>query len=68
ASVAPECNQLKAQYDACFNRWYGEKFLKGDTTDDCGHLFKQYKACVWKTIREKNIDKLINDARKENTF
>lgn len=45
-SISDKCNILKTTYDKCFNQWYSEKFLKGDTTDDCGELFKEYKACV----------------------
>ncbi|KAI8902418.1 mitochondrial distribution/morphology family 35/apoptosis [Globomyces pollinis-pini] len=65
ASISPECNNLKQKYDLCFNTWYSEKYLQGDTTQPCQDLFKEYKACVWKNIKERNIDKLILDATKE---
>ncbi|KAJ3217074.1 Mitochondrial distribution and morphology protein 35 [Dinochytrium kinnereticum] len=68
ASISPECLELKQQYDACFNKWYSEKFLKGKGGEDCEILFKKYRGCVWTAIKEKNIDKLINDARRENPF
>lgn len=45
-SIGPECTELKHKYEACFNRWYSEKFLKGETRDECEPLFKAYKACL----------------------
>ncbi|TPX39374.1 hypothetical protein SeLEV6574_g07262 [Synchytrium endobioticum] len=65
-SLAPECTTLKHDYDACFNKWYSEKFLKGIKGGDCEELFRKYKECVWEAIKDKGIDKLIQDARKES--
>ncbi|CAO3661211.1 unnamed protein product [Rhizopus microsporus] len=62
SSVGVNCTELKQKYDNCFNRWYSEKFLKGDTTPKCEDLFKDYKACVM------GIDKLLDSSRKENPF
>jgi len=46
-SISPECQELKVQYDACFNRWFKEKFLKGLTDDTlCADLFASYQSCV----------------------
>lgn len=48
ASLSPECTALKKEYDDCFNKWYADKFLKGDVNNtDCQDLFKRYRACVW---------------------
>lgn len=42
-----DCSELKQKYDACFNSWFSEKFLKGDTNDSmCAPLLKVYKDCV----------------------
>lgn len=47
SSISPACQTLKDEYDACFNSWFSEHFLKGDTkTDMCTNLFKQYQACI----------------------
>lgn len=46
SSVGANCTDLKLKYDSCFNKWYSEKFLKGDTTSECEDLFKDYRACV----------------------
>jgi len=55
-SIGPECNELKAKYDSCFNVWFSEKFLKGDTSDSmCKPLFVLYQDCVRNAIKEQNI-------------
>ena len=45
-SISPECQELKEKYDSCFNKWFSEKFLKGNTKDECGALFEVYQDCV----------------------
>jgi len=56
-SLDPECNELKQKYDSCFNLWFTEKFLKGDTKDDmCKPLFVLYRDCVREAIKKQNID------------
>ena len=43
-SIGPECSELKAKYDGCFNVWFSEKFLKGkDDEDMCKPLFILYR-------------------------
>ncbi|SAM05445.1 hypothetical protein [Absidia glauca] len=68
SSVGADCTELKHKYDACFNKWYSEKFLKGDTTPECEDLFKDYRACVMVALKDKGIDKLLSDSRKESPF
>jgi len=47
SSISPSCQALKDEYDACFNSWFSEHYLKGDTTADmCTNLFKKYQACI----------------------
>ncbi|XP_014246078.1 TP53-regulated inhibitor of apoptosis 1-like [Cimex lectularius] len=51
------CRTLKEQYDACFNVWFSQKFLKGDYNDSmCAGLLKVYKECVEKTMKENHIE------------
>ncbi|KAL2915510.1 Mitochondrial distribution and morphology protein 35 [Polyrhizophydium stewartii] len=64
ASLTPECAELKQAYDACFNKWYAEKFLKGDRKPACEDIFEKYRACIWKAIKDKKLDKLIEDAQR----
>ena len=50
-SIGKDCNELKAKYDSCFQLWFSEKFLKGDSSEDmCKPLFIVYKDCVRVTI------------------
>lgn len=56
-SVGENCNELKKQYDICFNSWFSEKFLKGNLNDDvCAPLFKVYQECVKTAIKHQKID------------
>lgn len=51
-SVGEGCTELKREYDQCFNRWFAEKFLKGDrSADPCSELFLKYHTCVQVHIR-----------------
>lgn len=46
-SVGEGCTDFKREYDQCFNRWFAEKFLKGDRSGDpCTEMFKKYQHCV----------------------
>ncbi|KAJ5692970.1 hypothetical protein N7462_002393 [Penicillium macrosclerotiorum] len=68
ASIAPECNDIKEKYDTCFLKWYSEKYLRGNTTsNDCEELFKKYKACLTKSLKDKGIDTMLDDARKSSS-
>ena len=60
-SIAPECTELKLSYESCFNTWYEEKFLKGKKDNDCKSLFIKYRNCLEKTLKEKNIDVLLEE-------
>jgi len=56
-SIGPECNELKSKYDSCFNVWFSERFLKGDTSDSmCKPLFVLYQECVRKAIKDQHIN------------
>lgn len=55
-SVGEECNELKREYDNCFNAWFREKYLKGIYTDSCSGIFKKYQACVKNAMKEQGMD------------
>jgi len=60
-SLGAECNELKQSYDACFNVWFSEKFLKGvaggaDGDSMCKPIFKLYRECVRGAIKAQNLD------------
>lgn len=45
-SLSPKCQKAKEEYDACFNNWFSERYLKGHTTNECEPLFRIYQKCV----------------------
>lgn len=55
-SISKKCQEAKEKYDACFNSWFSEKYLKGNTKDECAELFKIYQACVKEAIAEQKIE------------
>ncbi|GMM28279.1 Mdm35 protein [Martiniozyma asiatica (nom. inval.)] len=68
-SFAPECNDLKAKYDTCFNSWYTEKFLKGKgLQNECIEFWDQYKECLDIHLAKQGIKPLLEEARKEAPF
>jgi TRIAP1/MDM35 family protein len=68
SSISQECDLFKQNYDKCFNKWYTDSYLKGETNDTCADLFKVYKKCVWKVINEKKIDSLIDVVVKDHSI
>ncbi|KAJ2981710.1 hypothetical protein NQ176_g1862 [Zarea fungicola] len=68
ASLAPECNEVKERYDTCFLKWYSEKYLRGAEKDskECEPLFKQYQQCLGVALKQRGIDKLLDEAREDN--
>lgn len=54
-SIAPECTNIKHDYDKCFNEWFSEKFLKGDTKlpESCENLYKKYQNCIKPKIKDE---------------
>lgn len=55
-SISKKCQEAKEKYDACFNSWFSEKYLKGNTKDECNELFKAYQKCVKEAIAEQKIE------------
>ncbi|CAO1300316.1 unnamed protein product [Diamesa tonsa] len=56
-SIGSECNELKNKYDQCFNQWFSERFLKGDTDDSvCSPVFKVYQQCVKEALCTNQIE------------
>ncbi|KZF21907.1 hypothetical protein L228DRAFT_269355 [Xylona heveae TC161] len=66
ASLAPECNEVKERYDSCFLKWYSEKFLRGNaSTDECEPLFKEYRSCLSRALKDKGIENMLEEARQD---
>ena len=52
SAAAAACAEVRAAYHECFNRWYAEKFAKGQWhKDDCVGQWNKYRACL-----EVNLD------------
>ncbi|KAK7924336.1 mitochondrial distribution and morphology [Apiospora marii] len=67
ASLAPECNEVKERYDACFLKWYSEKYLRGIGDDnECASMFKDYQKCLKVALKDRKIDKLLDEAREDS--
>ncbi|KAM7204617.1 Mitochondrial distribution/morphology family 35/apoptosis [Rhypophila sp. PSN 637] len=68
-SLAKQCNEVKERYDTCFLKWYSEKYLRGIGTaenNECSELFKEYSQCLKVALKERGIDKLLEEAREDN--
>lgn len=71
-SIGEDCNKLKRDYDACFNTWFADKFLNGETNDSmCAPLFKVYQQCVkvrWHDICRLRINSDYNNKQFQLCF
>ncbi len=64
-SIAPACTKLKQRYEACFYKWYSERYLTGQSKEDeCAGLFKEYRDCLESVLKEKNIDQMLIEHHK----
>ncbi|KAL1892921.1 hypothetical protein Cpir12675_004330 [Ceratocystis pirilliformis] len=63
ASLAPECNEIK---DLPSNTVL--EYLRGERSENtqCLALFNQYRSCLTVALKERGIDKLLEDAREDN--
>lgn len=55
-SIIPKCTVKKHDYDKCFNEWFSEKFLKGETTKlpkNCEDLYQKYQDCIKDKIKNE---------------
>ena len=55
-SISKKCQEAKEKYDACFNTWFSERYLKGHVEDECDHLFRVYQRCVKEAVAEHKIE------------
>ncbi|KAL6599328.1 hypothetical protein ACP70R_006531 [Stipagrostis hirtigluma subsp. patula] len=63
SAAAAACSELRAAYHECFNRWYAEKFAKGQwQKDDCAGHWDKYRACLEEHLEDKNLRQILLDA------
>ncbi|VVC41007.1 Mitochondrial distribution/morphology family 35/apoptosis,DNA repair protein, Swi5 [Cinara cedri] len=55
-SFHPDCNNLKQQYDQCFNLWFTEHYMNGHyDNSDCQKVFENYTDCVKRGMKEYGL-------------
>uniref|UniRef100_A0A0D9XCX8 Uncharacterized protein n=1 Tax=Leersia perrieri TaxID=77586 RepID=A0A0D9XCX8_9ORYZ len=60
SAAAAACSDLRAAYHECFNRWYAEKFAKGQwQKDDCVGEWNKYRACLEEHLEDKHLRKIL---------
>ncbi|XP_061989003.1 uncharacterized protein At4g33100-like [Rosa rugosa] len=59
SSTSP-CANLRAAYHNCFNRWYSEKFVKGNwDKEECVSEWEKYKACLSEHLEDKQLSRFL---------
>ncbi|CAM6091670.1 unnamed protein product [Calypogeia fissa] len=59
-SSKASCSALKTAYNDCFNRWYTDKFLKGQwEKEECIVEWEAYRACLSKRLEDRNLSHLL---------
>ncbi|KAL5201761.1 hypothetical protein ABZP36_036115 [Zizania latifolia] len=60
SAAAAACSELRAAYHECFNRWYAEKFAKGQWhKDDCIGEWHKYRACLEEHLEDKHLRQIL---------
>ncbi|PKI72069.1 uncharacterized protein At4g33100 [Punica granatum] len=59
SSTSP-CAQLRAAYYSCFNKWYSEKFVKGQwQKEECVAEWQKYRACLSEHLEDKHLSRFL---------
>lgn len=59
SSTSP-CAHLRAAYHNCFNRWYSEKFVKGEwKKEECVSEWQKYRACLAEHLDDKHLSRFL---------
>ncbi|XP_043719521.1 uncharacterized protein At4g33100-like [Telopea speciosissima] len=52
--------RLRAAYHQCFNRWYSEKFLKGQwDKEELVSDWQKYRACLSQHLEDKHLSRFL---------
>ncbi|CAN6217421.1 unnamed protein product [Urochloa humidicola] len=69
SKAAAACSELRAAYHECFNRWYAEKFAKGQfQKDDCADHWHKYRACLEEHLEDKHLRQILLDAETSSFY
>ncbi|KAI3955871.1 hypothetical protein MKW98_006231 [Papaver atlanticum] len=56
------CSHLRSAYHQCFNKWYSEKFLKGEwDKEECVSEWQKYKACLSEHLEVKKLARFLEE-------
>eukprot|EP01110_Echinostelium_bisporum_P005660 TRINITY_DN23819_c0_g1_i1.p1 TRINITY_DN23819_c0_g1~~TRINITY_DN23819_c0_g1_i1.p1 ORF type:complete len:80 (+),score=9.92 TRINITY_DN23819_c0_g1_i1:55-294(+) len=58
------CKSLKDKHDACFFKWYSEKFLKGTISIECKDEWEEYQYCLKDKLKAWNLGHLQTPTNK----
>ncbi|XP_020598714.1 uncharacterized protein At4g33100 isoform X3 [Phalaenopsis equestris] len=60
ASPASQCADLRSAYHDCFNRWFSDKFSKGQNDkEECVAEWEKYRACLVEHLKEKHLRSIL---------
>lgn len=60
SSATSPCAHLRAAYHDCFNRWYSEKFLKGQWDKvECISEWEKYRECLSQHLDDKHLSRFL---------
>ncbi len=63
------CPALKLTYEACFQKWYSDEFLHGNsTTIGCTNEWNLYRTCVISHIEREGLTKELNELNSNPVF
>ncbi|KAL1552324.1 hypothetical protein AAHA92_13135 [Salvia divinorum] len=60
SSATTPCAHLRTAYHNCFNRWYSEKFLKGQwEKEGCISEWEKYRQCLSQHLDNKHLSRFL---------
>ncbi|CAA3001721.1 uncharacterized protein At4g33100 [Olea europaea var. sylvestris] len=60
SSATSPCAHLRTAYHNCFNRWYAEKFLKGEwNKQECVSEWEKYRECLSQHLDDKHLSRFL---------
>ncbi|XP_031480742.1 uncharacterized protein At4g33100 [Nymphaea colorata] len=59
-AATSSCSELRNAYNDCFNKWYAEKYMKGQRDKhDCVAEWEKYRACLMQFLEDKHLSRLL---------
>ncbi|KAI3468091.1 hypothetical protein Pfo_024754 [Paulownia fortunei] len=60
SSATSPCANLRTAYHNCFNKWYSEKFLKGQwDKEECVSEWEKYRKCLSQHLDDKHLSRFL---------